>query len=223
MRGLTPAQLKAGGLTISNDGDAAIDAVVSVIGAALTPEPAVSKGFTIERQAYTLDGKIVDLKSLSGGKSDVTQNDRFVIALKVTSNEAGGRVLLVDRLPAGFEIENPRLVESGRLLIEWLKATQPSTASSATTGLWRHSLSGQRISAMATRRVTRGASARRRRPAQHQRSRNGGREASCRAGNRCLHRPRVRRHLRASGRDRRRYVSPERYCAHGGWNNDRRP
>jgi uncharacterized protein YfaS (alpha-2-macroglobulin family) len=127
MRGLTPAELKAGGLTITNDGDSAIDAVVSVIGAALTPEPAVSKGFTIERQAYTLDGKLVDLKSLSGGKSSVTQNDRFVIALKVTSNETGGRVLLVDRLPAGFEIENPRLVESGSIAgIEWLKtATQP--------------------------------------------------------------------------------------------------
>ncbi|MBR2534496.1 MAG: alpha-2-macroglobulin family protein [Hyphomicrobium sp.] len=127
MRGLTPAQLKAGGLSVTNDGDAAIDAVVSVIGAALTPEPAISKGFTIERQAFTLDGKPVDLKSLAGGKSDVKQNDRFVIALKVTSQEAGGRVMVVDRLPAGFEIENPRLVESGSIEnIEWLKtATQP--------------------------------------------------------------------------------------------------
>ena len=124
MRGLTAAQLKAGGLTVTNDGDAAIDAVVSVIGAALTPEPAVSKGFKIERQAFTLDGKKVDLKSLSGGAADVKQNDRFVIALKVTSEEAGGRVMLVDRLPAGFEIENPRLVESGAITgIDWLKST----------------------------------------------------------------------------------------------------
>ena len=35
--------------------------------------------------------------------------------------------MVVDRLPAGFEIENPRLVESGSIEnIEWLKtATQP--------------------------------------------------------------------------------------------------
>ena len=124
MRGLTPAQLKNGGLVITNDGDAATDAVVSVIGAALTPEPAVSKGFKIERQAFTLDGKKVDLKSMSGGKSDVKQNDRFVIALKVTSEEAGGRVMLVDHMPAGFEIENPHLVESGSIAnIDWLKST----------------------------------------------------------------------------------------------------
>ena len=124
MRGLTPAQLKDGGLTIVNNGDAAVDAVISVIGAALTPEPAVSKGFKIERQAYTLDGKLVDLKSLSGGKAEAKQNDRFVIVLKVTSEEAGGRVMVVDRLPAGLEIENPRLVESGSIAgIDWLKSS----------------------------------------------------------------------------------------------------
>ena len=64
LRGLTTAELKNGALTITNNGDTAVDAVISVIGAALTPEPAVSKGFKIERQAYTLDGKKVDLASL---------------------------------------------------------------------------------------------------------------------------------------------------------------
>lgn len=124
MRALTPAELKDGGLTVINNGDAAVDAVISVIGAALTPEPAVSKGFNIERQAYTLDGKKVDLKSLNGGKADVKQNDRFVMTVKVTSDEAGGRVMIVDRLPAGFEIENPKLVESGSIAgIDWLKST----------------------------------------------------------------------------------------------------
>ena len=124
MRGLTPDQLRDGGLVITNDGDSDVDAVVSVIGAALTPEPAVSKGFKIERQAFTLDGRRVDLKSLTGGKSDVKQNDRFVIALKVSSDETGGRVMLVDHLPAGFEIENPHLVESGSIAgIDWLKST----------------------------------------------------------------------------------------------------
>ena len=124
LRGLSPAQLKDGALTVINNGDAAVDAVISVIGAALTPEPAVSKGFKIERQAYTLDGKKVDLKSLAGGMGEAKQNDRFAIVLKLTSEEAAGRVMLVDRLPAGFEIENPKLVESGSITgIDWLKST----------------------------------------------------------------------------------------------------
>ncbi len=124
LRGLTPAELKNGALVITNTGDAAVDAVVSVIGAALTPEPAISKGFKIERQAYTLDGKKAELKSLTGGKSDVKQNDRFVIVLKIQSNEAGGRVMLVDHLPAGLEIENPHLVESGAIAgLDWIKST----------------------------------------------------------------------------------------------------
>ena len=47
---------------LSNDGDAAVDAVISVIGAALTPEPPASKGFAIERQAYTRIGGWWDRK-----------------------------------------------------------------------------------------------------------------------------------------------------------------
>lgn len=124
LRGLSAAELKNGAVTITNNGEAAIDAVVTVIGAALTPEPAISKGFKIERQAYTLDGKKIEMKSLSGGKSDVKQNDRFVMVVKIQSDEPSGRVMLVDRLPAGLEIENPRLVETGTITgIDWLKST----------------------------------------------------------------------------------------------------
>ena len=57
VRPLSPGDVKDGALVISNESDAPVDAMVSVIGAALTPEPAVSKGFTIERSYYTLDGK----------------------------------------------------------------------------------------------------------------------------------------------------------------------
>ena len=124
VRSLTPAELKNGNLVITNDGDAATDAVITVLGAALHPEPPVSKGFTIERQAYTLDGKKIDLKSLTGGKAAVKQNDRFVMTVKVTSKDPAGRVMIVDRLPAGFEIENPRLVDSGSIAgLSWLKST----------------------------------------------------------------------------------------------------
>ncbi|MDX2201979.1 MAG: alpha-2-macroglobulin [Hyphomicrobiaceae bacterium] len=124
VKGLGAEDLKAGPLGIVNEGEAAVDAVVSVIGAALTPEPASARGFTLERSYYTLDGKQVDLKSAEGGTSTLKQTDRLVVVLKVKAAETGGRILLVDRLPAGLEIENPRIVDSGDLKsFGWLKTT----------------------------------------------------------------------------------------------------
>lgn len=124
VKGLSPEDLNANALTIVNQGEAAVDAVVSVIGAAMTPEPAVERGFSVERTYYTLDGKEVDLKSATGGTSTLKQTDRLVVVLKVKAAETGGRILLVDRLPAGLEIENPRIVDSGDLKsFGWLKTT----------------------------------------------------------------------------------------------------
>ena len=127
---MTADELAKSPLTVSNEGDAPIDAVVTVIGAALTPEPPAAKGFTIERSYYTLDGKPVDLKSASGGSATVKQNERLIAVVKLQAAEAGGRVLLVDRLPAGFEIENPHLVDCGDIKsLDWLKTTvQPEHA-----------------------------------------------------------------------------------------------
>jgi len=130
LRSMSADALNKSPLTVANEGDAAIDAVVTVIGAALTPEPPAAKGFTIERSFYTLDGKPVELGSATGGNGTVKQNDRFVAVVKIEAKEAGGRVLLVDRLPAGLEIENPRIVDSGDIAsLPWLKTTaQPEHA-----------------------------------------------------------------------------------------------
>jgi uncharacterized protein YfaS (alpha-2-macroglobulin family) len=124
VRALTAADLKDRALTITNDGTAVINAVISVIGAALTPEPEIFHGFTIERSYYTLAGKKIDLKNASGGDGQLKQNDRLVVVLKIAASEAGGRILLVDRLPAGFAIENPRLLDSGDIKsLDWFKTT----------------------------------------------------------------------------------------------------
>ena len=124
VRAVAPQELQAGPIAIGNTGEAPVGAVVSVIGAALTPEPPISKGFTIERSYYTLDGKKVDLASATGGLGKLKQNDRLVVVLKVDATDTGGRILLVDRLPAGLEIENPRLVDSGDIKsLSWLKTT----------------------------------------------------------------------------------------------------
>ena len=127
VRSLSVAEMGPNGLTIANTADAATNAVISVIGSALTPEPAASRGFTVTRSYFTLDGKPVDLASAKGGTSTLKQNDRLVAVVKVEATEKGGRILLVDRLPAGLEIENPRLVEGGDTkTLDWLKTeTKP--------------------------------------------------------------------------------------------------
>jgi uncharacterized protein YfaS (alpha-2-macroglobulin family) len=109
-RALTSADIGQGGLAIVNSGEAPVSAVVSVTGSALTAEPAASKGFTISRSYHTLDGAPITAEN---AKMSIKQNDRVVVVLKIEGQHTGGRVLLVDRLPAGFEIENPRLVDSG--------------------------------------------------------------------------------------------------------------
>src|SRR6202023_3559430 len=92
---------------VTNTGDTEVKAVVTVTGAPLTSEPAAENGFRIERLTYTPDGDPVDA-------AQVKQNTRLVVVLRVTEAQPQfGRVIVADYLPAGFEIDNPRLVSSG--------------------------------------------------------------------------------------------------------------
>ncbi|KAB2848042.1 MAG: alpha-2-macroglobulin family protein, partial [Hyphomicrobiaceae bacterium] len=129
-RSLEPKDLKAGPITIANTSSRSSQVVVTVTGDAATPEPAIAKGFKIVREYYTLDGKPFDLASASGGKAELKQNQRLVAVLRIEAegDERTGRLLLVDRLPAGLEIENPRLVDSASIKsLPWLKdAMQPA-------------------------------------------------------------------------------------------------
>ncbi len=106
-RTVRAADLRAAPLKVGNTGDQPLQAVVSVNGAPVTPEPAADKGFKIERLYYTLDGKSAD-------PTKARQNQRFAVVLKVTEpTPQYGRIIVADYLPAGFEIDNPRLVSSG--------------------------------------------------------------------------------------------------------------
>jgi len=94
-------------VTIANSGDAPVTIVLTTSGNPVTPEPAAEQGYRIERAYYTLDGKPL-------APTAIKQNDRFVVALSITENEAAfAQLLLVDRLPAGLEIDNPDLYEGG--------------------------------------------------------------------------------------------------------------
>jgi uncharacterized protein YfaS (alpha-2-macroglobulin family) len=101
---------------ITNTGDAPVQAVLSVSGAPVTPEPAAENGFKIERSYHTLDGKQADI-------TKTKQNDRFAVVLKITEAKPEyGRIMIADYLPAGFEIDNPRLVSSGDTgTLDWIE------------------------------------------------------------------------------------------------------
>src|SRR3954447_311534 len=103
-------------IRITNTGDTPVQAVISVSGAPVTPEPAASNGFKIERNYFTLDGKPAD-------PSKAKQNDRFAVVLKVTEAKPEyGHIMVSDYLPAGFEIDNPHLVSSGDTgTLDWIE------------------------------------------------------------------------------------------------------
>jgi uncharacterized protein YfaS (alpha-2-macroglobulin family) len=106
---------------ITNTGEGALRAVVTVSGAPLVPEPAAERGFKIERDYFTLDGA-------PANPAQAKQNERFVVVLKITEpNPLFARVIVADYLPAGFEIDNPRLVSSGQTgTLSWIQdAAEP--------------------------------------------------------------------------------------------------
>jgi uncharacterized protein YfaS (alpha-2-macroglobulin family) len=106
-RNLKAADLQKNALKVTNTGEGPVQAVVSVSGAPLVPEPAAEHGFKIERLYHTLEGEVVD-------PSNAKQNDRFAVVLRITEPQPQfGRIVVADYLPAGFEIDNPRLVSSG--------------------------------------------------------------------------------------------------------------
>ena len=115
-RSFTQDELEASPLTVTNSGDTSLDAVISVSGAPTTPEPASEHGFKLEREFYTLGGEEADA-------SHAKQNDRFVVLLTVTEPQPQfARVALTDYVPAGFEIDNPRLVSSGDTgTLDWIE------------------------------------------------------------------------------------------------------
>lgn len=120
-RRMSGEDLSGNPIVIENRGDADIAAVVTAIAAPEQPLPAGGNGFTIERTYYRMDGTAANV-------SEAKQNDRFVVVLKVVEENAWpSRILVNDLLPAGFEIDNPRLVSSAELTeFAWLPQTQPA-------------------------------------------------------------------------------------------------
>ena len=103
-------------VAVGNATTTALRAVVAVSGSPKAPEPASADGMTISRKYFTQGGEPVD-------PTTVKQNTRLVVVLEAgpANKDRAGNYLLVDQLPAGFEIENPNLVgASGSGNLPWL-------------------------------------------------------------------------------------------------------
>ena len=111
-------------ITVQNTSDLPAQSILTVSGNPLAQDPASNQGYGVAREYYKLDGSHADL-------SKVKQNDRLVVVLKITEPEAKyARLLIVDPLPAGLEIDNPKLMDADQIsALDWLKReVEPSTA-----------------------------------------------------------------------------------------------
>lgn len=124
-RNLPEASLAGKPLVIRHDGQGEARVILSVSGIPTTPTPAVNEGYSIQRKIFTLAGEEV-------APNEIRQNERYLVTLEVDSApRRGGRLLVVDPLPAGLEIENPKLTgASAEGLSFFSNRTEPDHAES---------------------------------------------------------------------------------------------
>ena len=102
------------GVAVRNTGKNAVWQGVTITGIPRQPLPATSQGFTIKRIFYTLDGKRANL-------TRVRQSDVLVAVIQVTAKSRQyHQALIVDLLPAGFELENANLRGRSTGKMKWL-------------------------------------------------------------------------------------------------------
>lgn len=95
---------------------AVVNLIVQGVPRKLSPE-AESHGLKIRRTFRDKDGKILD-------GDEFKQTENVIVGIHVTATTRAENVVIADLLPAGLEIENPRLA-AGSLLKMQLKSDKP--------------------------------------------------------------------------------------------------
>ncbi len=99
----------AEGIVVENTGTAPLGVATTITGTPVLPLPPVSSGLKITRSYAAMDGSPIDLDT-------VPQNERIVVTLQFSKTvDNPMRIMLTDLLPAGLEVENPRLMAPGDL------------------------------------------------------------------------------------------------------------
>lgn len=112
-------------LTVRNDGKGPLFQVLTVEGVSEQPLPAEENGFTLRRRIFDLNGLPVPLDAMQQGQN-------YLVLLEGRSHDGREHeALLVDLLPAGWEIENPNLSQGTSLdaypwlgELSWLSASE---------------------------------------------------------------------------------------------------
>ncbi len=105
-------------IVVANQSTADTTLTVTSYGVPSQPEPAGGNGYAITRSYFTMEGEPLSLDA-------VTMGTRMVVVLEVTPFGTGeARLMVTDPLPAGFEIDNPNLIEGGSTEnLNWLQTT----------------------------------------------------------------------------------------------------
>jgi uncharacterized protein YfaS (alpha-2-macroglobulin family) len=109
------------GFAINNVGQGPVFTKLSVQGVPKAPLPSASEGFNVVRTIHRMDGTQANLTQLK-------QNDRMVVVLEGrVLTKLRHQALIVDLLPAGFEIEKSRLKGGGEEPgMKWLGDLTPA-------------------------------------------------------------------------------------------------
>ncbi|MGY9057956.1 MAG: alpha-2-macroglobulin family protein, partial [Alphaproteobacteria bacterium] len=99
---------------LRNLGTGMVTGVVTLTAAPIEPLAAIDRGFAVKRTLFDRNGKRLD-------PTKIQQSDVVVVLLEGDQSAVGrARALLVDYLPAGFELENARLGGDSLGSYSWL-------------------------------------------------------------------------------------------------------
>lgn len=104
-RSIGPARLKAGA-ALRNDGSVPLFVELAAQGYPVKPPAPQDDRIAIERSLWTADGKPV---SVGPQGREFNTGEMFIVRLRVQAKQAIKDGLVVDRIPAGFEVENLNL------------------------------------------------------------------------------------------------------------------
>ncbi len=102
-------------VVVFNGSQSPTQITLTTFGVPTEAEPAGGNGYAIKRKYYTLTGEAVDRETFTVG-------ERLVTVIEVQPfSRTDARLMIDDALPAGFEIDNPRLLTSGAVSdLDWL-------------------------------------------------------------------------------------------------------
>jgi alpha-2-macroglobulin len=111
----TDTDLALAPVSLRNASTSPVEITLTTFGVPEGETTASGYGYQIARHYYSLDGVPV-------GMDQVTTGTRLVAVLTVSpSDDSGARLMVNDPLPAGFEIDNPNLLNAGDVAaLDWL-------------------------------------------------------------------------------------------------------